>query len=416
MRMLFALGLCLPLLAEDWTQFRGPTGQGHSEEKGLPLEWSETRNVRWKVEIPGRGWSSPVIKGDRIWLTTATDPDGVLAAVANLLARARSLRAIALDRETGKIVQNVEVFRLNDVGSMHAKNSHASPTPIIEGDRIYVHFGAHGTACLTTAGEVLWKTQLPYNHVHGTGGSPVLQGDLLIINCDGGDVQYVVALDKRTGQVRWKSPRKAAMAFATPLVIKVGGADQLISPGAFRAVSYEPATGKEIWSVAYGEGFSNVPRPVFSNGLVYICSGFYQPDLLAVRPDGKGDVTSSHVAWRERRAVPLTSSPIVVGDEIYLVSDNGIASCLDARTGKQYWRERLGGNYSASPVYADGRIYFLSEEGEAAVIEAKTSFNKLAVNKLDGQTLASSAVSGGSIYIRSATHLYRIAAPGSANR
>ena len=396
MWFLFSVWLCLPAFAEDWPEFRGPTGQGHSAERDLPLEWSESKNIVWKTPVPGRAWSSPVVQGDRIWLTTAVDSDGL------------SLRAIALDRATGRVIHNVEVFRLTDPGSMHAKNSHASPTPIIEGERVYVHFGAHGTAALTSSGEILWKTRLPYNHLHGTAGSPVLHGDLLILSCDGVDVQYVVALEKGTGKIRWKSARKGAMAYSTPLIIQVAGVDQVISPGGLRAIAYEPSTGKELWSVRYADGFSNVPRPVYSKGLVYIGTGFNHPNLIAVRPDGKGDVTSSHIAWTERRSAPLTPSPLAVGDELYFVNDAGIASCVDARTGELHWRERLGGNHSASPVYADGRIYFLNEDGESAVIEPGKSFRKLAVNKLDGSTLASMAISGRSIFIRSATHLYRI--------
>ena len=382
--------------AENWTEFRGPTGQGHSRERGLPLTWSETENVAWKVPIPGRGWSSPVLVDDQIWLTTALD-DG------------RSLRALCLIRDTGRIVHNVEVFRLADPGPVHQKNSHASPTPIIDGDRIYLHFGSHGTACITRSGQIVWKTQeLKYYHRHGPGGSPVVYGDLLIVSCDGYDIQFVVALDKRTGKIRWKSPRKGYQAYTTPLTIQVQGKDQLISPGAHRAISYEPLTGKEIWSVRYGDGYSNVPRPVYGQGLVFICSGFEQAVLLAVRPDGQGDVTDSHVAWSLKRAVPLTPSPLLVGDELYLVSDNGIASCLDAKTGKTHWQQRLGGNHAASPIFAEGRIYFLNEEGESIVIEPGREFKKLATNQLDGHTLASMAVSGKAIFIRSASHLYRL--------
>jgi outer membrane protein assembly factor BamB len=390
--------LLLPLfaLAENWTEFRGPTGQGHSRESGLPLNWSETENVAWKVSVPGRGWSSPVLVDDEIWLTTAMD-DG------------RSLRVLCFNRDTGRIMQNVEVFQLTDPGAVHQKNSHASPTPILEGDRIYLHFGSHGTACITRSGQIVWKMQeLKYYHRHGPGGSPVVYGDLLIVSCDGYDIQFVVALDKHTGKIRWKSPRKGYQAYTTPLTIQVEGKDQLISPGAYRAVAYEPLTGKEIWSVRYGEGYSNVPRPVYGHGLVFICSGFEQAELLAVRPDGRGDVTDSHIAWSLKRAVPLTPSPLLVGDELYLVSDNGIASCLDAKTGKAHWQQRLGGNYSAPPIFADGRIYFLNEEGESVVIEPGKAFKKLASNQLDGQTLASMAVSGRSIYIRSASHLYRL--------
>ena len=400
--------LALAARAEDWPQFRGPAGQGVSSERGLPLQWSDARNIRWRTMIPGRGWSSPAVAGDRVWVTTATEPEG-LAGVLNVLLRGRSLRAIALDRETGQIVHNVEVFRLSDAGAMHAKNSHASPTPVIDGDRVYVHFGAHGTAALTSRGQIVWKTRLAYDHMHGTGGSPVVYGDLLIVACDGADVQFVAALDKRTGEVRWKAPRRSYMAFSTPLVVRAGDRDQVISTGAYRAVSYDPASGKEIWSVSYGDGFSNVPRPVFGHGLFYLCTGFNQAELLAVRAGGSGDVTRTHIAWREKRSISLTPSPLVAGDELYVISDNGIASCFDARTGKVHWRERLAGSFTASPVYADGRIYFLNEEGETTVIEPGKTFRKLAVNRLDGETLGSMAVAGGSLFIRTASHVYRIA-------
>lgn len=380
----------------DWPQFRGPTGQGVSDERGLPLTWSESKNVRWKTPIPGRGWSSPVIQGDRIWLTTATE-------------EGKSLRAIAIDRNTGAILQNVEVFHLKSARLTNSKNSFASPTPVVEGDRVYVHFGAFGTACLTQSGEIVWKTRLEYdNGQHGTGGSPVLYDDLLILSCDGNDVQFVVALDKATGQVRWKKTREGYQAYTTPLIVSLPSGDQLISPGALRAIAYEPKTGKEIWQVKYGEGFSNVPRPVYGQGLVFICTGFQQASLLAIKPDGHGDITKSKVEWRLDRGVPLTPSPLLVGNELYMVSDNGIATCVDAKTGQELWRARLGGNYSASPIFADGKIYFLSEEGESIVIAPGRELKHLATNQLDGPTLASMAVSSGSLFIRSATHLYRI--------
>jgi len=390
------LFLSLLFFSQDWPEFRGPTGQGHSDERGLPLAWSETKNVRWKVAIPGRGWSSPAIQGDRIWLTTATD-------------EGKSLRAISVDRNTGAILQNVEVFRLKSQGNLSSKNSQASPTPVLEGDRVYLHFGAYGTACITQSGEIVWKTRLDYdNGQHGPGGSPVVYDNLLIMSCDGQDVQYVVALDKLTGKVRWKKLREGYQAYTTPLVVRLPAGDQVISPGAFRAVSYEPRSGKELWQVRYGDGFSNVPRPVYSNGLVFICTGFQQPSLLAVRLDGRGDVTKSHIAWTLKRGVSLTPSPLLIGDELYMVSDNGVASCIDAKTGAPHWQVRLGGNHSASPIYADGRIYFLSEEGESVVIAPGKEFKALAKNQLDGPTLASMAVSNGSIFVRSQTHLYRL--------
>jgi len=386
--------LAMVFLARDWPEFRGPTGQGLSDESGLPLTWSENGNVRWKTAIPGQGWSSPAIQGDQIWLTTSTE-------------EGKSLRAICVDRKSGAILQNIEVFRLNVPGRVNAKNSLASPTPVLDENRIYVHFGAFGTACILQSGKILWRTRLEYdNGQHGPGGSPVIFENLLVVNCDGMSVQYVAALDKWTGGIRWKQYRKASHAYSTPLIVRLAGGDQLISAGAFRVVAYEPRTGKEIWHVLYGDGFSNVPRPVFGNGRVFICTGFQQPSLLAIRVDGRGDVTKSHVIWRRDRGAPLTPSPLLVGEELYLISDNGIATCLDASTGKEHWQQRIGGNHSASPLYADGRIYFLSEDGQSVVIAPGKELKILATNQLNGQTLASMAVSDGAIFLRSDSHLY----------
>jgi outer membrane protein assembly factor BamB len=398
--LLCLLGLTGMAAAQDWPEFRGPGGQGHSSERGLPLEWSEARNIIWKSAVPGRGWSSPIVSAGRVWLTTAVEDRGV------------SLRLLAYDVATGREVVNVEVFHLRSGGALHPKNNRASPSPIVEGDRVYVHFGTEGTAALTTDGEVLWKERFRYESQHGAGSSPVLHGDLLIINCDGGSEAFVVALDKRTGKTRWKTSRRqpSDQAYTTPLVIRVGDRDQIVSVGAFRAAAYEPESGKEIWRVSYGDGFSNVPRPVYGHGLVYIATGFFQPAIMAVRPDGSGDVSKTHVGWTNRRAAPLTPSPLLVGDELYLVTDAGIASCLDARTGDILWQQRLNGTFSASPVFADGRIYFLAEDGVATVLAPGRQYRRLATNTLEGATLASMAIAGGSIYVRSATHLYRIGA------
>jgi outer membrane protein assembly factor BamB len=385
--------------AQDWPAFRGPGGQGHSAERDLPLEWDETRNVAWKTPLPGLGWSSPVVAGGRVWITTAIEQRGV------------SLRLMAFDMATGREAVNVEVFHLTGARrEINPKNSWASPTPIVDGDRVYVHFGADGTAALSTDGTVIWKQRFEYQSQHGAGGSPVLHGGLLIFNCDGSDAAFVVALDKNTGKVKWKTNRRypADQAYTTPLVIRVGDRDQLISVGAFRATAYDPLTGKEIWRVSYSDGFSNVPRPIFGHGLVFIATGFQQPAMLAVRPDGAGDVTKSHVAWKLTRGAPLTPSPIIVGDEFYMVNDGGIVSCLDARTGTVIWQQRLGGSYSASPVFADGRIYFLAEQGVTTVIAPGKEFRRLATNTLDGGLLASMAVSNGSLFLRTDSHLYRI--------
>ena len=396
-----ALVLAIPLLAEDWPQFRGPDGEGHSTEKGLPLEWSESKNVLWKTPVAGRGWSSPVIAGGRVWLTTATESRG-----------RGSLRVLAYDVQSGREVVNVEVFSVPSVFLKNAKNSLASPTPIVEGDRVYVHFGADGTAALSTDGRIVWKITLPYDSMHGNGGSPTLYRDLLIVSCDGADDAFVIALDKATGKTRWKTQRRRPFdqSYTTPLVIQVDGRDQVVSIGAYRAAAYDPLTGREIWRVSYGDGFSNVPRPVFGLGLVFIGTGFQEPSMLAVRPTGTGDVTKTHVAYTIERGAPFTPSPLIVGDEFYMVSDIGVASCLDVATGKINWQQRVPGNYSASPVFADNRIYFLSEEGVATVIAPGKQFQRLAVNTLDGTTFASIAVSQGTLFIRSESHLYRIGA------
>ena len=397
------------LRAEEWPEFRGPTGQGHSAEHDIPFEWSESRNVVWKTPLPGTGWSSPVVAAGKVWLTAAVkDRSG------------GSLRALAYDIATGHELVNTEVFRIRSVDPLNPKNTRASPTPILDGDRVYVHVGADGTAALTTVGEILWKTKLDYESQHGDGGSPALYGDLLILNCDGDDVAFVVAIEKQTGKTRWKTARRqpSAQAYSTPLVIHVGDRDEVISVGAYRAAAYDPASGREIWRVSYPvrfpDGFSNVMRPVYGAGLLFISGGFNIPSFLAVRPDGTGEVTRTHVAWTLMRGAPLTPSPLVVGNDLYLVNDSGIALCLDARTGETYWQHRLSGNFSASPVFADGRIYFLSEEGTATVIEPGHQFHELASNRLDGYTLASIAVSNGSIYIRSDTHLYRIGTKGAS--
>ena len=395
-----ALALGAALAAQEWPQFRGPTGQGLSDDVDVPIEWGATHHVAWKQPVPGRGWSSPVVGGERVWLTSSVTQ-----------GNAASLRLIALDFATGSEVVNVEIARLyRDDFSTNPKNSEATPTPIVAGDRVFVHFGATATAAVSTTGRILWKTQLPHVNQHGQGSSPALAGGLLIVNCDGFDDAFVVALDTATGRTRWRRPRRTpfSQAYSTPLEIQIGGASQVVSVGASYTTSLDPATGREIWRVFYRDGFSNVPRPVFAHGLVFITTGFQQPSLLAVRADGSGDVTKTHVVWSTSRAVPLTPSPIVVGDLLFMVNDTGIASALDARSGESRWVQRLDGNYSASPVAAGGRIYFVNEDGLTTVIAAAPAFRVLARNAIDAPMLASPAIARGSIVLRSETHVYRI--------
>jgi outer membrane protein assembly factor BamB len=395
------------LVGQEWPQFRGPTGQGHADAHQVPLHWSEDENVRWKVPVEGRGWSSPVVAGGKVWLTTSVE-----AGESPGDRRGVSLRALAFDAATGKRVVDTEVFRVTRPRELNPKNSFASPTAILDGDRVYVHYGSDGTAALTSSGEVVWRAQLSYESQHGGGGSPALYRDLLIINCDGNATEaFVVALDTRTGKERWRRDRRrpADQAYTTPLVINAAGRDQLISVGAYRATSYDPLTGREIWRVSYDDGFSNVPRPVFGNGLVFIATGFQQPRVIAVRPDGSGDVTRTHVAWTLTRGAPYTPSPVLVDNDLYVVSDNGILTQVDSRSGAVRYQQRLdAGSYSASPVFAEGRLYFLSEEGVTTVISPGPAFTRLAVNRVDGATLASMAVVDRALFLRTDRFLYRV--------
>ncbi|HLN33622.1 MAG TPA: PQQ-binding-like beta-propeller repeat protein [Gemmataceae bacterium] len=395
----------LPAPAQpDWPQFRGPDGQGHSSATGLPLQWSETTNIRWKVPIPGRGWSSPVLGSGQIWLTTALD-DG------------HSLRALGLEQQTGKLIHNIEVFQIPKPPVINGKNSYASPTPVLEPGRLYVHFGTFGTACIdTSTGKILWTNQeLRLDHKEGPGSSPAVCGDLLILNCDGIDVQYVAALDKHTGRVAWKTPRSGARnsyadfrkAYSTPLVIRVHGREEIVSVGADRASAYDPISGKEIWWVDY-KGFSNVPRPVFDRGVVYLCTGYMKPEVWAIRADGEGDVTQDHVLWREAKQAPANVSPLLIDDILYTVSDMGVITARATATGRELWSQRLGGPASASPVYAEGRIYVCDENGKTSVLKPGAKFDLLERNVVKGRVQASPALAGQAIYLRTDTHLYRI--------
>jgi outer membrane protein assembly factor BamB len=402
---LFVLSLAPASRGDDWFQFRGPDGEGHSTAVGLPTQWSTTQNVRWKQAIPGKGWSSPICVGQQIFLTTAV-PAG----------SSHSLHALCVDAVTGKILWDVPVFDqlAADRAKIHAKNSHSSPTPVVEGGRLYVHFGTHGTACLSLDGKVIWKTrELVYQPNHGSGGSPVLVDGLIVVSCDGSDIQFVAAFDADSGKLRWKKDRPPCdalkkFAFGTPLVIEVKGRKQIVSPGANWVVAYEPRTGDEIWRVRHA-GYSVVPRPVFGHGLVFLSTSFDSSQLLAIRPDGHGDVTKSHVAWKQTRSMPSTPSPLLIGENLFLISDAGIASCLDAKTGKPHWTHRVGGKFSASPFVAEDHVYILSESGDTTIFQATPEkYIEIARNKLDEPALASSAVVDRGLLIRTAGALYRI--------
>ncbi len=408
-----AVAITLPSLvgaADAWPQFRGPGGQGISTATNVPLHWSSTNNIAWKIAVPGHGWSSPVVSVGKIYLTTAVAGDGEAAI---------SLRALCFDAASGKLLWNTQVLKPDaiSVKALHKKNSQASATPIVTADRLYVHFGHLGTAALDLSGRVVWRqTSLKYSPFHGNGGSPELVGDSLVLSCDGSTDPFVVALNRNTGDVLWKTPRvsrvKNRFSFSTPLTIEVGGERQIISAGSGFVGAYHPGDGRELWRVNYGEGFSVVPRPVFAHGLVFICTGFNTASLLAIKPDGaRGDVTATHIVWSHRKGVPTTPSPVVVSDEIYFVSDGGVATCLNARTGDVHWNERLGGDFSASPVVSEGKIYFQNETGTGYVLKAGKTFELLATNNLAERTLASPAVVDNALIIRSESHLWRMGKP-----
>lgn len=391
--------------AEFWNQFRGPGGDGQARSRSLPLEWSETEGIAWKTAIHGKAWSSPVVWGNQIWMTSATK-DG------------KQLFAVCVDAGTGRITHDITVFEIAEPMVCYSYNSYASPTPVVEQGRLWVHYGSAGTACLDTAsGKVLWTRQdLRCDHFRGPGSSPIVFRNLLIVNFDGFDFQYVVALDKRTGRTVWKTDRTIdygsddgdmKKAYCTPAVFRHHGRWQLVSPAAVATIAYDPWTGKELWKVYHG-GFNAAARPLYSHGLVFLnTEGGLR--LLAVRPDGNGDVTKTHIAWTCKKATPTRPSQLIVKDHFYMVNDKGIASCLDVKTGKATWTHRMGGPHSASPIHADGRIYFFDEDGCSRVIAADpTKFRLLAENHLDAGCMASPAVAGDALIVRTKTHLYRI--------
>jgi outer membrane protein assembly factor BamB len=402
---LLFFGLANLTRAEDWPDYRGPTGQGHYAGNGLPVEWSTTKNVAWKQPIAGMGWASPIVLKGRVYLTTAVPAE-------DSKKKDQSLCAVCLDAATGKRHWQTEVFHQDGKKAppIHKKASHASPSPLTDGERLYVHFGHQGTACLDLAGNVLWRnTELHYAPVHGNGGSTILVGDRLIFAVDGGDKQFMVALDKTTGKVAWRTDRHCEapkkFSFGTPLAITVAGKTQVVCPFSHGVAAYDPMDGAEIWRVQT-DGYSVIPRPVFGHGLVYLSSGYDRPTLLAIRPDGKGDVTDSHIAWSTTKGAPHTPSPLLVGDELYTISDTGNASCVDARTGKVHWQKRVEGNFSASPMYADGKIYLQSEEGVGTVLRAGKKYEVLAENPMAERTFASYAAADGAIFLRTETMLY----------
>jgi outer membrane protein assembly factor BamB len=421
--LLFALALAASagFAADNWPQFRGPDGTGRSDSTGLPLTFGEGDHVKWKTAVHGKAWSCPVIWGSQIWVTTAT-PDGT------------ELSAVCLDKDTGQILRDEVLFRIESPQFCHEFNSYASPTPVIEKGRVYVTFGSPGTACLDTAtGKVLWERRdFVCNHYRGAGSSPILWGDLLIMNFDGSDFQFVVALDKKTGQTVWKTNRSIdyqdldkdgkptgdgdfRKAFSTPHVADVNGQPVLFSSGAKAHYAYDPRTGRELWRFEERGQHSASSRPILGDGLVFFTTGFSKSQLLAIKiptsltaNDPPKILDQTQLAWRSIKGIPSKPSLLLDNGLLYMSDDSGMASCLDAKTGAELWRQRLGGNYSASPILADGRIYLCSEEGKVVVLAPSREYRLLAENHLDDGFMAGPAVSGHALFLRSRKNLYRI--------
>ena len=409
---LTAVAAILPVASsgaqDQWWQFRGPEGNGHCQSAGIPVEWGE-ENIVWKTPIHDRGWSSPVIWGDQVWVTTASK-------------EGHKLFAVSVNKETGEIVHDVRIFEVESPMAITLDNTYATPTPVIEEGRVYVHYGTYGTACLDTqSGEILWaRDDLNCDHEKGAGpaSSPTLVGDLVVFHVDGRDVQYVVALHKATGKIAWKTERSADFdkvpvnqrkAYGMPTVVPRGDREQMISVGAKALYAYDPSTGKELWKVRH-RGWSIFPRPVYGHGLVFATIDRDRPELWAIRADGSGDVTDTHVAWKKSRWMPQRVSPLLVGELLFVMARSGYLTCIEARSGEQIWQQRLKGRFSASPIYAGNRLYFFNEKGVCTVIKPTREFAVLATNSLgdEEQLMASPAVDGDALFIRTADHLHRI--------
>jgi len=408
-----------PLYSKDsnWPQFRGPSGDGKTVDTDLPIKFGETDGVRWKTAIHGKAWSSPVIWGTQIWMTTANE-------------EGTELSVVCVDKESGAILRDEIVFRVAEPQFCHKFNSYASPTPVIEAGRVYVTFGSPGTACIDTlTGNKLWeRTDFVCNHFRAAGSSPILWNDLLVMNFDGSDHQFLVALDKATGQTVWRTERSVDFqdldnegkpkaegdyrkGFSTPHVFEFDGQAMLLSSGAKAHYAYDPRTGKELWRFEDLSSHSPCTRPVVENGVAYIPTGHGKAGLVAVKLGGRGVLDESSLAWRMTKTFPNKPSVTLVDELLFVINDLGIASCVDAITGKTLWSHRLGGNFSSSPIYSAGRLYVGNEEGKFFVFEASREFKLVAENELEEGFMASPVVSENAMYLRTKTHLYRIGKP-----
>ena len=407
--LLITVASCIAIEAnEQWSQFRGHYGNGTIKSTSAPLKWSEKTNIDWKTPIHDRGWSSPVIWNDQIWMTTATK-DG------------KKMYAICVNKLSGKIEHDIHVFDVKSPQAITNENTYASPTPVVEEGRVYVHFGTYGTACISTKdGQILWKRRdLNCDHEIGAGpaSSPFIYNNFLIFNVDGRDVQYVIALNKKTGETAWKTNRSVDFsgvqvnqrkAYGTPLIIPRGNSNQMVSIGAKGVYSYDPENGKELWKAEH-RGWSIAPRPVYGEGLVFTMIDRDRPEMWAINPNGSGDITETHIEWKETKRMPPRASPIIIKGLLFVVERNGYISCIEAKTGKSIWQKRMKGRFSASPILANNLIYFFNEDTVCTIIKPTRELEIVAENKLtDDKLMATPAFDENSIYIRTEKNLTRI--------
>lgn len=412
---------------ETWTRFRGENGNGLTSGTNLPKDLSNPASVVWKTAIPGRGWSSPIILEKEIWLTTAIEsglqtleePGDQEAGPEGTNPEPRVLlQAVCLDRTSGEVLKIVDLFDVVSPSPVHSMNSYASPSPVADGLRVYCHFGTYGTAAIDRrTREVAWKNnENVIEHETGPGSSPILYGNKLIFHCDGTDQQYLCALDVETGKQVWRTGRSGEMepvgmykkSFCTPLVIERHGRQELISPAANWVYGYDPDTGEELWKIPYGKtGFSVVTLPLVAEDTLYVCTSFMESTVLAIDLGSNGPLDERAVKWRYKGQVPNMPTPLILDDAIYLVSDRGIMSCLNAKTGERLWQDRLGRAHSSSPVLVDGRILAGDHDGILYAIEPDSSELKLVGKyELDSQIMATPAALGDRLFIRTAKSLY----------
>jgi outer membrane protein assembly factor BamB len=391
-----------------WPQWQGPEGDGHAGSPGIPLKWSESENVKWKTPTPGEGWSTPVVGHGKVWMTTST-PEG------------RSARLLCVDLASGKLLKDMELINVEAPQKKHKMNSYASPSPILDGDRLYCCFGAHGTVCVdTNTLKILWRNMdLKVDHQNGPGSTPILYKGKLILCCDGMDQQYLAALNISDGSIAWKTPRSQKFkataadmkkAYGTPMILDIDGKDVVVEPAAEYLYANDPDSGRELWWVKY-PGFSNVPKPIVCDGVLVVCTGFMRSEIWGIKipaKDQSGDLTASNVLWRYKIQVPNKPTPVAVGPNVYMVSDSGTVTCLKAKTGDVVWKEQIGGEFSASPLVADNHIYFFDIAGNTTVIEPGETYKLLTKNTLEDGFMASAAVAGKALILRTKTKIYRI--------